>query len=417
MSIRWLFISMLAFSCPLAAQGPLTLDRAVAEALQKHMGLLAEKANISIAEAQIITARLRPNPVLSVSANHLDALGTGFNDSNGGGPSEVTVHTDFTLEHRGKRDARIGVARQSRSVVELQFEDTLRGAVLAVQNAFVDALLAQTSLKLAQDNAGSLNQIVEVNSARLKAGDIAEVELVRSQLAALQSENEVSQATLRLRTALTALQVAIGRRTPAPGFSIQGELRRDETLPLGEEVRRLALSQRPDLRALAADVERARLEVVSQQSQAKVDYTVGTEYTRQMHTAQANALGFTFAVPLPVANRNQGEIERARAEQRQAELRRLALEGAIAGEVETAYEQYTTARALLERIEKRMLTHARDVREITEFSYRRGDSSLLELLDAQRAFNETMQAYNEARAEYARSLYLLDSVSGKVVVQ
>ncbi len=41
---------------------------------------------------------------------------------------------------------------------------------------------------------------------------------------------------------------------------------------------------------------------------------------------------------------------------------------------------------------------------------------LLELLDAQRAFNETMQAYNESRAEYARSLYVLDSISGKVPV-
>jgi cobalt-zinc-cadmium efflux system outer membrane protein len=62
-----------------------------------------------------------------------------------------------------------------------------------------------------------------------------------------------------------------------------------------------------------------------------------------------------------------------------------------------------------------MIGEARDVRDITEYSYRRGDATLLELLDAERAFNETMQGYNEARAEYARSLYLLDSVSAKEV--
>jgi cobalt-zinc-cadmium efflux system outer membrane protein len=57
------------------------------------------------------------------------------------------------------------------------------------------------------------------------------------------------------------------------------------------------------------------------------------------------------------------------------------------------------------------------VRVITEYSYRRGEASLLEFLDAQRAFNETMQGYNEARAEYARALYLLDAVSGKAGVK
>jgi cobalt-zinc-cadmium efflux system outer membrane protein len=59
-----------------------------------------------------------------------------------------------------------------------------------------------------------------------------------------------------------------------------------------------------------------------------------------------------------------------------------------------------------------MLAQAREVRDITEYAYRRGEASLLEFLDAQRAFNETMQAYYEARAEYARSLYLLESSAG-----
>jgi cobalt-zinc-cadmium efflux system outer membrane protein len=60
-----------------------------------------------------------------------------------------------------------------------------------------------------------------------------------------------------------------------------------------------------------------------------------------------------------------------------------------------------------------MLSKARDVRQITEFSYRRGEATLIELLDAQRAYNDTIQSYNEARAEYDRSLYRMDAVSGR----
>jgi cobalt-zinc-cadmium efflux system outer membrane protein len=115
---------------------------------------------------------------------------------------------------------------------------------------------------------------------------------------------------------------------------------------------------------------------------------------------------------IPIFNRNQGEIERVRREQQQMEARVTEIEASIGIEVENAFEQYRTAQELLASIRTDMLGQAKDVREITAFSYRRGEASLIEFLDAQRAFNDTMQAYNEAQAEYARSLYALDSASG-----
>jgi outer membrane protein, heavy metal efflux system len=75
-----------------------------------------------------------------------------------------------------------------------------------------------------------------------------------------------------------------------------------------------------------------------------------------------------------------------------------------------------TLQTLLTNIETNMLQDAKDVRETTEYSYRRGEASFVELLDAQRAFNDTIQSYNEARAEYARSLYMIDSITGKGAV-
>jgi cobalt-zinc-cadmium efflux system outer membrane protein len=130
---------------------------------------------------------------------------------------------------------------------------------------------------------------------------------------------------------------------------------------------------------------------------------------------ESNSLGLFLSIPLPVYNRNQGEIERARQEERQTQLRIRGLESAISGEVEAAYQQALTARGLLESVESRMLHHALTVREVTEYSYRRGGATLLGFLDAHKAFGDTMQGHIEARAEYARSLYLLDAVSGKAV--
>jgi outer membrane protein, heavy metal efflux system len=420
MKFRDFSICLLFFSSAGAALGAerLTLVQAVSEALDKNAGLLAERANISIADARILTARLRPNPVLNVAGDHLDILGTGFNDANGGGPTEIAVGAEWTLERSAKRRARVETAQAARSVADLQFANAARLLTNEVQNLFLDVVLARENLELARGNEDSYRQIVQVNEARVHAGDLAEVELIRARLALLQSQNTVRQAELKHRDALTRLQTRMGRSRPSPDLEVSRELpRRASLVPSLGELRDDALRSRPDLLALRRDATRSGLDVRAQLENAKSDPTLGTEYRRQQVNAKANALTVSISIPLRVFDRNQGEIERARQEQRQAELRTRALETDIAGEVENAWQQYSTARTLLETIETQMLQQARDVREITDFSYRRGEASLLQLLDAQRAFNDTMQAYNEARTEHARSLYLLDSVSGKGISQ
>src|SRR6185295_7142485 len=92
---------------PAAPPGRLTMTQAIDEALQHNLSLMAQRANLTIADAQMITARLRPNPVFSFSADHLDLLGTGFDATNNGGPPEVAWRVDVPLERGGKREARM----------------------------------------------------------------------------------------------------------------------------------------------------------------------------------------------------------------------------------------------------------------------------------------------------------------------
>src|SRR3981189_1355246 len=101
-------------------------------------------------------------------------------------------------------------------------------------------------------------------------------------------------------------------------------------------------------------------------------------HRQQSPSGRGNSMGFFLSVPIPVFNRNQGEIERARVEHQQLEVRLTALGASIAAEVETAYEQYSTSRNMVESLEKDMLQQAREVRNTTEYSYRRGEASLIE---------------------------------------
>jgi outer membrane protein, heavy metal efflux system len=416
--MRYLLAGLLASAAVCgAASDSVTLRAAIVEAISNNQALLAGKSGIAIAEARILTARLRPNPTASVSGDHLDLLGTGFNDVNAGGPGEISAGLEYTFQRGGKRTRRIEVASQSKAVAELQFDDAVRELVMNVKGAFVDALAARDGIQLARENLGFLRQIVEVNQVRVRTGDIAEIELVRSRLAALQQQAAVSQAELRYRSALVRLRTLMGRRQSSAAFAVEGTLDGPDTIALLDDMQKEALARRPDLAALRRDLLRADSEIALQQAGAKQDVTVGADYRRQQDNARANALTLSVSVPIAIFDRNQGEIARARQERRQAEFKVKALETEIAGEVETAWSQFTTARSLLNAFRGSMLESAREVREITEFSYRRGEANLLSLLDAQRAFNDTMQGYIEARAEYVRSLYQLDSVCGKDAIR
>jgi cobalt-zinc-cadmium efflux system outer membrane protein len=194
---------------------------------------------------------------------------------------------------------------------------------------------------------------------------------------------------------------------------IMGEFRR-EPLPLTlTELEGRALTLRPDVSGLRAEQARSQAELRLALATGKADFTFGTEYRRQQGLAgKSSSLGLFFSMPLPVFDRNQGEIALVQREQQQIEARIRALEAEIQNEVRSAYEQYTTAREMLESLEGDLLNRARDVQQITEYSYRRGEASLLEFLDAQRAFNETMETYYQARSAYARSLYAIESVAG-----
>jgi outer membrane protein, heavy metal efflux system len=391
-----------------------TLQQAVDEAVDKNLGLLSERYNLAIADARIITARLRPNPVLSLGGDHLDLLGTGYNSTNAAGPAEYSLRTDFIFERGGKRASRIETADAAKSAVEFNFLNAVRSLTLDVQSAAVEVLLAKANLALAGENMRALREIVKINELRLKAGDLAEVELLRVQLAELQFENAVRQAQLRLDAARSRLSVLCGRGRSTRLIDVKDELRKDTKPVKLEDLFEEARTARPDLKALQREQARSLAEVRLQVAQGKVDYTVGTEYRRQQGLAgTGNSLGVFFSTNLPVFNKNQGEIARAMQEQKQIEARLRQVQLTVESEVELAFLQFSNAGAVLERVENTMLAKARDVRQITEFSYRRGEATLVEFLDAQRAYNDTIQTYNEARADFARSLYTIDAATGR----
>ena len=400
-----------------AGKPEVTIAEAVAEAIGNNPGLIAERAGIAVAQTASITARLRPNPVVSYSADHLDALGTGFNDVNNAGPPELALRVDVPWERGHKRELRMDAAGFQQRIAEQKLADSVRRLTTDVTLACIDVLEAKSRLELARQNLTSLEGIVRLNESRVNAGATPPVELTRSRVAMLQFRGSVKTAELALTTARLRLQTLLGRST---AVDVEGELK--APLPAGgpdlARIAGTAMARRHDLQAILLDQARSQADLRLQVAQGKVDYTYGAEYRRQQGVnGKGNSLGFFFSMPVPLFSRNQGEIARARAEYEQLRKSEMALRTVISGEVAAAWQEYETARGLVAEIERDLLGPSQEAKNITAYVYQAGASSLIDVLDAQRAFNETMSAYYSAQADYRRAASRLASAVGEEVTQ
>src|SRR5947209_4178013 len=129
---------------------PMTIEQAVREAVDHSLSLDAERYSISVAEARIVTAGLRPNPVLTVSGMLPDAVIF----DNSVNPKDAIMRGDVLIERGGKRQQRLDVAREARAIADLQLQNTLRTLALDVQSAFIDVQLAKSSVDLARESLG-----------------------------------------------------------------------------------------------------------------------------------------------------------------------------------------------------------------------------------------------------------------------
>lgn len=427
MSRPWFVVLVLCTCVPAAiAQTPapgapesLTVTQAVDEALQHNLSLLAERGNLTIADAAMISAKLRPNPVFSFSADHLDLLGTGFDATNNGGPPEIAWRVDVPLERGGKREARIALASVVKSAAEAQFADAVRTLRQDVTMACVDVIAAQATRTLLADNLRTFEDLVRVNRARVAAGSIAPFESTRSEVAMLQFRATVVRADLDLAAATARLRTLLGRPPGGP-LVVADPLTIDRAEPAPDPARleTVAFDARPDLKALQLAQARSTADLRLQEALGRIDYTVGTEYRRQQGIAgRGNSLGFFFSTPLPFSNRNQGEIARAGAEGHQAGQQIAARRAQIVADVRSAYHEYVTTSDLVASIERDLLAPATRARDTSAYTYRAGAATLLELLDAQRAFNDTMQSYVDAQAGLRRAVTRLNAAVGTEVVR
>ena len=381
-----------------APSARVSLDDAIRLALQHNHALQAMRSTILQSQAEEITANLRPNPTLGLDAQFLPIFQPNeFSHDYIDQQSQFDAGIGYLFERGKKRQHRLQAARDLTAVVRSQVSDSERQLIFNVGQQFVDVLLAESTLDFAVQDLASFEKTVNISNERYRVGDMSESDLLKIKLQLLQFQTDVSAAKLAKMQGLATLRQLLGFESVPDDYDVQGTLEYQPVHSDTNSLKALAAMNRPDLRAAQLAVTAAESQMALQKANAKMDITGTFDYS---HTSGVNSGSFFYNMPLPVFDRNQGEIARAQYAITQAQEQASETAQQVSTDVVQAYENLRTNDQIIQLYQGGYVDQAKQSRDISEYAYQKGAASLLDFLDAERTYRANQLAYRQALASY-----------------
>jgi cobalt-zinc-cadmium efflux system outer membrane protein len=386
-----------------------TLEEAIQLALQHNHNMLAARTTIQQSEAEETTANLRPNPTLFADWEYLPLTHSAQNSQYLHDSTEADIGLSYLLERGKKRQHRLQAAKDITAQTRSLVTDNERALSFNTASLFVNAQFAESALELADKNLKSFQKTVDLSQLRYDKGAISEDDYLKIKLQLLQFETDYQQAGLAKVQALSDLRQLLGYEAVSADYDVAGPLDYQPLKGNLEDFQLKALQNRPDLRAAQQGVTAALSQYELQRAIGKQDVTVQSNYS---HVNGINAVSVYGSIPLPIFNRNQGEIARTRIAITQAQEQEKATNSQALTDVRDAYEGLRVSDRIVMLYRAGYLDIAEKDRDIAEYAYLRGAVSLLDFLDAERNYRATQLAYRQALASYLLALEQLRQAVG-----
>jgi outer membrane protein, heavy metal efflux system len=402
-------------------QTPLTWSEVRDRFRATNPTLQAGQIGVDESRAAEITAFLRPNPQWSLT---LDQVGN-TEEGNIFSASNLLTAVSYLHERGQKRELRRDSAERATGIAMSAQADLERNLMFTLRLAFVQVLQAKAFRTLAQDNLTNYDQVIGLSRDRLQAGDIAQIDLDRLELQRVTYESDVQTADVNLRTAkIQLLRLLNDHTTPVDQFDVSGPFAFVAPGQPVDEFRRIALEVRPDLRATAQAVDKARTDYRLAFANGSVDPTISmdagfpsiSQASLSYQPALREYVGVSVGVPLRIFDSNQGEKRRTQLDITRNERLADAAKLQVFGDVDTAYATVMSTVVLLQPYKDRYLDQATRVRDTVTFSYQRGGVSLVDFLQAQQEYRAVQVSYVNLIAAFLSAVNQLNFAVGREVI-
>lgn len=399
LSVRTLLGAAALWAAACAAQAQtLTLDTALQTAFANNPDLAAAQWEIDIAQGGRQQAGLIPNPVASwdVEDTRRDSRTT-------------SIKISQALELGGKRGARIDVASRVQDAAALTLEqrrNTLRAEVI---DNYYGALRAQERLDLAQRSMAVAERGLVVANGRVTAGKASPVEATRAQVQVSEIRLELDRAQIGLTDAYRRLAASTG--SAAPNFqAVATQNLSAPTVPSATQLL-TRLEQTAELRLAELNILQNEASVVLEKAQRipDLDVSIGSQYDASVRE-RVNLVG--VSMPIPLFNRNQGNVLAASRRADQARDLRNAAELRLRTETRQALDLWQTANTEVRAFNQQILPAAQSAVDSATRGFEMGKFSFLDVLDAQRTLIAARTQYLTATAQATDAWVRIERIYG-----
>jgi cobalt-zinc-cadmium efflux system outer membrane protein len=381
-----------------------TLDAVIDLALKRSPVLTSAEAAVEQSQGLRVMAGAYLNPTIIGSAGR----GSIRDPSTGVSVTERTITVQQPLEWPGKRAARQRAADAGLAGALAGMEETQVMVRADVKGAFFQLLFAQQDMQLAKDNLKTVEDLVKVVSARVETREAPKFELVKATVELQKARKDLARANNALLVARAKLNTVTGKAL-GEQFTIQGAF---ESVRTGLDLQSLTeqgLSRHPTIRRQQKAIEQAQFTIEQERASRIPTVAVVGQYHRE---AGDESITAGLSVPLPMWYRRQGEIGTAMATHRRAQAESDRVQQELEQTITQYFQDMQTAQMQIQVLEQGLLHQAKEALDIAQFSFRHGATSLLEVIDAQRVYRQTLLEYAQARADHSIALTRLERAVG-----
>jgi len=383
-----------------------TLNTMIDLALERNPSIAGAQGVVQQSRGQQVAAGAYLNPSIAGSVGH----GSIRDPSTGVSITERTVTVEQPLEWQGKRRARQQAADASAAGAGAAMDETRLNVVADVKVAFYYVLFAQRDAELTSQNLTMVEEVLRTVKARVAAGDATLFETMKATVEVQKATKEVARTQNALVVVRAKLDMVTGSALGTQ-FSIQGDFESLRQEPDRAALTARAIERHPTLRRLAKLVEQAEFSTVLERESRIPNVTVHGNYHRE---AGDEAITAGLSVPLPLWYQRQGEIESALGAKYRAEAERLRVQNELTQTITQHVQDVRTANEQLQVFETGLLKQAEQTLKVARISFQQGAASLLDLLDSQRVYRQTLLEYVQARTDLSIALARLERAVGGI---
>jgi cobalt-zinc-cadmium efflux system outer membrane protein len=391
------------------AQAPveeISIERALEMFYQNNYDLLINRFEIEKSYADYVGTKLFPNPTLSVNRTGMDLDNHLANTDN----TQDTVRLDQLIELGGKRGLRMNAAAETLEAARLTHQDTARTLLIGFYTLYFTLYQDSLSRDLARQEIERFGRILDIAGKRHNAGFLSLNDYTKLKLSAIDLENSLTSIDNQLRNNSESFALLLGN--PGPLLPVKTAPLTTFDTASESELLEIAYKNRYDLLSLERQIGAAGHNLALAKAMRIPDVTLGVEWER-FYPNYNPGLGVGLSLPLPLFNRNQGEILRKTAEQKQLELQMEKVKRLIVTEIRQAINNYTTSVRIFQSYQTRKL-EMDDLLMRTEKSFTLGGITVLELLDTQKTYRDFNVKYNQALAQSNLSRELIKLYTGTI---